>query len=187
MKIIAGLGNPTKEYEGTRHNVGFMVMDALADQTGIDISIDKHKALCGKGTIGGEKVLLMKPQTYMNLSGEAIFDAVRFYKCDPKEDVIVIYDDIALDVGRIRIRKQGSAGGHNGMKNIIAHLGTQEFLRVRVGVGAKPPKWSLVDYVLSGFTGEDADKIGDAILTAAESVQAILTDGADRAMNQYNQ
>ena len=145
MKIIAGLGNPTREYEHTRHNIGFDVVDRLAKQYNISITEKKHKGLCGKGLIEGERVLLLKPQTFMNLSGESIQAAVDFYKLDPEEDVIVIYDDIALDAGRIRVRGKGSAGGHNGMKNIIAHLGTQVFPRVRVGVGAKPADWGLVD------------------------------------------
>jgi PTH1 family peptidyl-tRNA hydrolase len=138
MKIIAGLGNPTREYEGTRHNIGFSVIDRLADQYNIGMTEKKFKAVYGKGMIAGEKVVLLKPQTYMNLSGESILEAVNFYKCDPEEDLIVIYDDIDLDVGRLRIRGKGSAGGHNGVKNIIEHLGTQTFPRIRVGVGAKP-------------------------------------------------
>ena len=123
MYIIAGLGNPTAEYAKTRHNVGFDAIDELADQMGVSVEIKKHKALCGMGLIAGQKVLLMKPQTYMNLSGEAVRAAVDFYKCDPETELIVIYDDISLDVGRLRIRAKGSAGGHNGIKSIIAHLG----------------------------------------------------------------
>ena len=154
MLIIAGLGNPGKEYENTRHNAGFMVMDALAEKIGADISEKKHKALCGKGVIGGEKVILMKPQTYMNSSGESIRAAADYYKVDP-EDILIVYDDISLAPGQIRIRKKGSAGGHNGIKNIIANLGTDRFMRVKVGVGEKPKNWDLADYVLSPFTKDE--------------------------------
>ena len=154
MFIIAGLGNPTREYEGTRHNAGFMVMDALADKLGTDISEKKHKALCGRGVIGGEKVILLKPQTYMNSSGESIRAAADYYKVDP-EDILVVYDDISLAPGQLRIRAKGSAGGHNGIKSIIAHLGTQEFPRVKVGVGEKPPRMDLADYVLGHFSAEE--------------------------------
>ena len=139
MFLIAGLGNPGKEYENTRHNAGFMVLDALADKLGADISEKKHKALCGRAVIGGQKVILLKPQTYMNSSGESIRAAADYYKVDP-EDILVVYDDISLAPGQLRIRAKGSAGGHNGIKSIIAHLGTQEFPRVRVGVGEKPPR-----------------------------------------------
>ena len=144
MFLIAGLGNPGKEYENTRHNAGFMVLDALADKLGADISEKKHKALCGKAVIGGQKLILLKPQTYMNSSGESIRAAADYYKVDP-EDILVVYDDISLAPGQLRIRAEGSAGGHNGIKSIIAHLGTQEFPRVRVGVGEKPPRMDLAD------------------------------------------
>ena len=150
MYLIAGLGNPGKQYENTRHNAGFMALDALADQLGTSIEEKKHKALCGKGLIGGEKVILLKPQTFMNLSGESIRAAADFYKVDP-DHIIVIYDDISLEPGQLRIRKKGSAGGHNGIKSIIAHLGTQEFPRIKVGVGAKPDRMDLADYVLGHF------------------------------------
>ena len=186
MKIIAGLGNPTKEYEGTRHNIGFSVIDLLADQYNIHMNEKKHKAICGKGMIEGEKVLLVKPQTYMNLSGESIAEAVSFYKLDPEEDLIVIYDDIDLDVGRLRIRAKGSAGGHNGMKNIIAHLGTQVFARIRVGVGAKPKDWDLADYVLGRFSGEDIPLIQEGRENACEAVKVIIQQGVEVAMNRLN-
>ncbi len=185
MYIIAGLGNPTKEYDKTRHNVGFSVIDVLADRYHIDVSERKHKALCGRGAIEGQKVVLMKPQTFMNLSGESIRAAVDFYKADP-EEVIIIYDDISLEPGQLRIRLKGSAGGHNGIKNIIAHLGTQEFPRIKVGVGAKPPRMDLAAYVLSRFSQEEQKLMDDAFLAAADAAVMMITDGADRAMNHYN-
>ena len=185
MYLIAGLGNPTREYDKTRHNVGFSVIDVLADKYNIDVSDRKHKALCGKGIIEGEKVLLLKPQTFMNLSGESIREAVDYYKIDP-EDIIVIYDDISLDPGQLRIRLKGSAGGHNGIKNIIAHLGTQEFPRIKVGVGAKPPKMDLADYVLSRFGAEEQKLMDEAFGEAAEAAVMMMTAGAERAMNHYN-
>ena len=186
MKIIAGLGNPTKEYEGTRHNIGFSVIDKLADKYNISMNEKKHKAICGKGMIEGKKVILLKPQTYMNLSGESIVDAVNFYKVDPEEDVIIIYDDIDLDVGKLRIRAKGSAGGHNGMKNIIAHLGTQVFPRIRVGVGAKPKDWDLADYVLGRFPKEELPEIEAGRETACEAVKIIVSQGTEAAMNRIN-
>lgn len=186
MKIIAGLGNPTKEYEGTRHNIGFSVIDKLADKYNISMNEKKHKAICGKGIIEGEKVILLKPQTYMNLSGESVVDAVNFYKVDPEEDVIIIYDDIDLDVGKLRIRAKGSAGGHNGMKNIIAHLGTQVFPRIRVGVGAKPKDWDLADYVLGRFPKEELPEIEAGRETACEAVKIIVSQGVEAAMNRIN-
>lgn len=185
MYLIAGLGNSTKEYDKTRHNVGFAVIDTLADKYRIDVSEKKHKALCGKGVIEGQKVLLVKPQTFMNLSGESIRAAVDYYKIKP-EDIIVIYDDISLDPGQLRIRLKGSAGGHNGIKNIIAHLGTQEFPRIKVGVGAKPPRMDLADYVLSRFSPDEQKLMDEAFKEAAEAAASMMTDGAERAMNHYN-
>ena len=185
MLIIAGLGNPGKEYENTRHNAGFMVMDALAEKIGADISEKKHKALCGKGVIGGEKVILMKPQTYMNLSGECIRQVMDYYKVDPSE-FIVIYDDISLVPGGIRIRKKGSAGGHNGIKNIIAHLGTQEFPRVRIGVGEKPARMDLADYVLGHFPKEEAETMTTAFKDGAAAVVDMMTRGVEAAMNHFH-
>ena len=185
MYIIAGLGNPTREYEKTRHNVGFEVIDVLADMLGTTVEEKKFKGCYGRGIIGGEKVLLLKPQTFMNLSGESIRAASDFYKVDP-EHIIIIYDDISLDVGQLRIRKKGSAGGHNGIKNIIAHLGTQEFPRVKVGVGDKPKKMDLADYVLSRFSKEDRAAMEDAFKEAAKAVEVMITEGMDIAMNQFN-
>ena len=186
MFIIAGLGNPTSQYEGTRHNIGFDVMDALAEKYNISISEKKHKALCGKGVINGMKVVLAKPQTYMNLSGESVAELLSYYKMDPEEEMIVIYDDISLAPGNIRIRKKGSAGGHNGIKNIIAMTGTQNFKRIKVGVGEKPKGWDLADYVLGRFPDEDRKKVNDAIEDAIGAVSMILRGETDQAMNCYN-
>lgn len=186
MFIIAGLGNPTSQYEGTRHNIGFDVMDALAEKYNISISEKKHKALCGKGVIEGEKVLLVKPQTYMNLSGESIAEILNYYKLDAEEDFLVVFDDISLAPGNIRIRKKGSAGGHNGIKNIIAMTGTQNFKRIKVGVGEKPKGWDLAEYVLGRFPDEDRKKVNDAIEDAIGAVSMILRGETDQAMNCYN-
>lgn len=186
MYIIAGLGNPTRQYENTRHNVGFEVIDQLADQMQISVTERKFHALCGSGYLEGQKVLLLKPQTYMNLSGESIAAAVQFYKCDPEEELIVICDDINLDVGRLRVRKKGSAGGHNGLKNIIAHLHTEGFSRIRIGVGKKPEGWDLVDFVLGHFPGEETEQIAKAQLEAASAAAVMVSEGADAAMNRFN-
>lgn len=185
MYLIAGLGNPTKEYDKTRHNVGFEVIDVLADKYRIDVSERKHKALCGRGVIEGQKVILVKPQTFMNLSGESIRAVVDYYKLSP-EEIIVIYDDISLEPGQLRIRLKGSAGGHNGIKNIIAHLGSQEFPRIKVGVGAKPPRMDLADYVLSRFGAGEQKLMNEAFGEAAQAAVAMMTEGAERAMNHYN-
>ena len=186
MYIIAGLGNPTKKYEHTRHNIGLDVIDHLAEQYNISMNTKKFKGVCGVGTIEGNRVLLLKPQTFMNLSGNSVGEAVEFYKLDPARELIVIYDDIDLDPGNLRIRKKGSAGGHNGMKDIIAHLGTQEFLRIRVGVGAKIEGQDLVNHVLGHFSGEDRKLVEDAISNAADAVRLMVQEQTDTAMNQYN-
>ena len=185
MYIIAGLGNPTKTYEGTRHNVGFRVIDKIAQDYHISVDTKKHKALCGKGVIEGQKVILAKPQTFMNLSGESIRAMADYYQVDP-QDLLIIFDDVSLDVGQLRIRKKGSAGGHNGIKSIIAHLGTNEFPRIKVGVGEKPKGWDLADYVLGKFSGEDAGRIDEAAADASSAVKIILTQDIDAAMNQFN-
>ena len=186
MFIIAGLGNPTREYEGTRHNVGFDVIDRLAARYNIDVDVKKHRALIGKGMIAGQKVILAKPQTYMNLSGESIRSILDYYKVDPETELIVIYDDISLEPGKIRIRKKGSAGGHNGIKNIIAQLGTQNFQRIKVGVGEKPKGWDLADYVLGHFSKEDRGVVDDALKRAAGAVELMVQGEVDQAMNQFN-
>ena len=185
MYLIVGLGNPTREYERTRHNVGFDTIDVLADKINTDVSEKKFKGLYGKGMLGGERVILLKPQTFMNLSGESVRAAADFYKIPP-DHILVIYDDISLDVGHLRIRTKGSAGGHNGIKNIIAHLGTQEFPRIKIGVGAKPPRMDLADYVLSRFSAEDRRVMETAFKDAAQAAQVLIEEGPDAAMNAFN-
>ena len=186
MYIIAGLGNPGKQYAQTRHNVGFDTIDILADKYNISVDTKKHKALCGKGMIEGQKVVLAKPQTFMNLSGESVRELVDFYKIDPEEELIVIYDDISLEPGQLRIRPKGSAGGHNGIKNIIAHLGTQVFKRVKVGVGEKPKGYDLADYVLSRFPKDERVLMEEAFERAGEAAVCMLNDTMEHAMNQFN-
>lgn len=186
MYIIAGLGNPTMQYEGTRHNAGFDVIDALAGKYNISVDGRKNRAYIGKGIIEGQKVLLVKPQTYMNLSGESIGGLVDYFKIDEEQDLIVIYDDISLSPGQIRIRKKGSAGGHNGIKNIIAHLGTQVFPRIKVGVGEKPKKYDLADYVLSHFTKAEREEMEEGYQKAIQAVEKILAGEMEAAMNEFN-
>ena len=185
MYIIAGLGNPGKKYENTRHNMGFLAVDLLAEKYGIRIDKIKFKALVGEGRIAGQKVLLVKPQTYMNLSGESVREIADFYKIEP-ENIIIIYDDISLDVGQLRIRKKGSAGGHNGIKNIIAHLGTQEFPRIKVGIGNKPEGWDLADYVLSKYSKAEQEALEEAADGVIGAVKLMLMDDIEAAMNRYN-
>lgn len=186
MHIIVGLGNPTKEYEGTRHNIGFMCIDKIADDYGIEVLTLKHKSLIGKGIIDGEKVILVKPQTYMNLSGEAVQEVLAYYKLDAQDSLIVLYDDIDLPVGKLRVRPKGSAGGHNGIKNIIAHTGTQEFKRIKVGVGCKPEGTDLVNHVLGHFNTEDKKTIDESLGLVSEAVKLLVHDETDEAMNKYN-
>ena len=183
---MVGLGNPGDKYENTRHNVGFLTVDELAERARVPVQRLKHRALTNTVELGGARVLLMKPVTYMNLSGEAVGEAARFYKIPP-ERVLVISDDVSLPIGKLRIRKGGSAGGHNGLKNIIQHLGTDQFPRVRVGVGQKPhPDYDLADWVLGKFQGEDKKVMDEAVKRAADAVECILKEGADRAMNRFN-
>ena len=186
MFIIAGLGNPTLQYEGTRHNAGFDVIDALAEKYNISVDGRKNRAYVGKGLIEGKKVLLVKPQTYMNLSGESIGRLVDYYKVDPENELLVIYDDISLPPGQIRIRKKGSAGGHNGMKNIIRHLQTEVFLRIKVGVGEKPKQYDLADYVLSRFSKPEMEEMKEGYKKAVHAVQRLLEGEIEAAMNEYN-
>lgn len=187
MYIIVGLGNPGREYQNTRHNIGFQVINAIAEKNNISVKEKKYKALIGKGLVAGQKVLLVKPQTYMNLSGESVREVIDYYKIDEKEELIVISDDISLDVGQIRIRKKGSAGGHNGLKNIILHLGHDQFERIKMGVGEKPQGYDLADYVLGHFTQLEQKILQDSIVRASQAVETIMTDGVDQAMNRYNQ
>lgn len=186
MYIIAGLGNFGREYTNTRHNIGFEVIDKLAGQENITLLEMKHKAAIGKGMIAGQKCILAKPLTFMNLSGESVRELVDYYKIDETSELIVISDDISLHVGQLRIRKKGSAGGHNGLKNIIAHLGDDAFVRIRVGVGEKPQEWDLVDHVLGHFSTAERKLMDESVGRAAEAVRVILSEGADAAMNQFN-
>lgn len=186
MFVIVGLGNPEKKYDGTRHNIGFAVIDALADKYNISIKDKKHKALCGTGVIEGVKVMLVKPLTYMNLSGDSVADVMNFYKLDPEEDMLVVYDDISLAPGNIRVRKKGSAGGHNGIKSIIARCGTQNFMRVKVGVGEKPEGWDLADHVLGHFSDEDSRQVREAVDDAIGAIVMMSRGDVDQAMNNYN-
>ena len=186
MYLIAGLGNPGKQYEATRHNMGFDTVDCLVEKHNIPQGGVKFNAMYGKGIIGGEKAILMKPLSYMNLSGGPIQEMSSYFKIDPETELIVIYDDIDLEPGQLRIRKKGSAGGHNGIKSIIAHLGTQEFPRVRVGVGEKPPRMDLADYVLGHFSQEEKKIMESAVKEAAEAVIEAVTEGIEHAMNDHN-
>lgn len=186
MYIIAGLGNPDRKYAGTRHNIGFDVITYLSDKYDISLSKTGFKSKLGQGFIDGEKVLLMKPQTYMNLSGEAVGEAVNFYKADAASELIIVQDDIDLEPGNIRIRSKGSAGGHNGIKSVISHIGGKEFVRIKVGVGGKPEGWDLADHVLSGFDRDTEPLIRKVIEKAGEAIVTVMKEGAEAAMNKYN-
>jgi PTH1 family peptidyl-tRNA hydrolase len=186
MYIIAGLGNPDSQYEHTRHNIGFDALDFIASKNNISINNVKFNALYGQGMINGVKVLLVKPLTYMNLSGEAIGAFVNFYKINPEEELLVLYDDISLEPGKLRLRRKGSAGGHNGIKNIIAHLGTEKFKRIKIGVGSKPAGWDLKDFVLGHFSKEDRVSVEDSFQRASAATELIVNDEFEKAMNQFN-
>ena len=186
MFIIAGLGNPGKDYKNTRHNIGFDVIDVIAEKHNISVIEKKHKAIIGKGVIEGKKVILVKPQTYMNLSGESLREIIDYYKVDPTEELIVISDDISLNPGNIRIRKKGSAGGHNGLKSIIQHLGTDAFMRIKMGVGEKPKGYDLADYVLGHFTGDERKIMDEAATSAEEAVRLMMQGDVEAAMNKFN-
>lgn len=185
MKLIVGLGNPGLQYATTRHNIGFEAIDSLAQVHNINVQKNKFKSFIGEGTIKGEKIILMKPQTYMNLSGEALKACMEWHKLT-KDDIVVIYDDTSLELGQLRLRKTGSSGGHNGIKNIIAHLGTQDFMRIKIGVGEKPPGWDLANYVLSRFSEEEMKIVCPRLNDVVKAIEFIITQGVDRAMNQYN-
>lgn len=186
MYIIVGLGNPTKKYEKTRHNIGFDAIDLLGEQYQIAINQPFGKALIGKGSIEGQKVILVKPQTYMNLSGKSVAEILSFYKENPVEKLLVLYDDISLEPGNIRVRMKGSAGGHNGIKSIIALIGTQEFPRVKIGVGNKPDRMDLADHVLSHFTRAERKEVEESLSKACEAVKYIVQEKPELAMNQFN-
>ena len=186
MYIIVGLGNPKKEYDNTRHNIGFMAIDEIAEKNNISVIESKHKALIGKGIVGGQKVILAKPLTFMNLSGESVRQLVDYYKIDEECELIVLYDDISLPPGKLRLRKKGSAGGHNGIKNIIAHLGHDSFMRVKIGVGEKPKGYDLADYVLGHFSKDEMPIMKEALKNTAGAVETIIADSIDAAMNKYS-
>ncbi|MCL5934915.1 MAG: aminoacyl-tRNA hydrolase [Firmicutes bacterium] len=185
MKLVVGLGNPGREYEATRHNIGFMIIDRLAEKWAVTVSKNQNKALVGEGKFNGEKVVLVKPMTYMNLSGEAVGALMRWHKLDPA-DIIVVYDDLDLQPGKLRIRGQGSAGGHNGIKSIIQHLGTDIFPRLKVGIGRPHPGQDSASYVLNRFNSEERDLMVQTIALAAEAVEAVITHGVTQASNVYN-
>lgn len=186
MYVIAGLGNPGREYENTRHNIGFRFIDDIAKKYQITMLERKHKAIVGRGYIDGQKVILVKPLTYMNLSGESIREVTDYYKVDVTTQLVVVSDDINLDVGQLRIRKKGSAGGHNGLKNIILHLGREDFTRIRMGVSDKPQGYDLKDYVLGHFTNREQKTLEETFEKAEQAVRMIMQGDVDGAMNRYN-
>ena len=185
MYLIVGLGNPEKDYCNTRHNMGFDVINKLAEAYDIKVTKTKWKGLYGKGRIEGEQVILLKPQTYMNLSGESLIEFARFYQI-PKENILVIYDDMDTETGKIRIRKKGSSGTHNGMKSVVGSLGTEEFLRIRVGIGMPEHKGNLISYVIGAIPEEDRILLDKGTTLAKEATVVLLTEGIDKAMNTYN-
>lgn len=183
MFLIVGLGNPGREYENTRHNIGFAAIDIIAEKYNIDVNRTKFKGEYGEGFINGNKVILLKPYTFMNLSGESVREAIDFYKLT-EEEVLIIYDDISLEVGRLRIREKGSAGGHNGIKSIINHMGTDVFTRIKIGVGA--PKGDLVNHVLGKFSKEEANILKQTLDVVAKATEDIIANGAKDTMNKFN-
>jgi len=185
LSVVIGLGNPGPRYENTRHNVGFDTVDLLSKKHNIYVTKVKHKALIGDGNIGGHRVLLVKPQTFMNLSGESVREIIEWYKV-PVENIIIIYDDIDLPVGKIRIRPKGSAGTHNGMRSVIYQIQSEDFPRIRIGIDKPPQNWDLADFVLSKFSTDERKSVEEAIANAAEAVEVILNSGIDKAMNRYN-
>lgn len=183
MYLVVGLGNPGREYDGTRHNVGFEAIEYLGEKLNFDVSKIKFKGKIGEKNVSGERVVFLKPSTYMNLSGESVFAAAAFYKI-PIQNVIVIYDDVAIEPGRIRIREKGSAGGHNGMKSIISQFGSEEFPRIRIGIGS--PKGNMVAHVLGGFMQDEKESMIKAIMAAGDAAVEIITNGVQSSMNKYN-
>lgn len=186
MFVIVGLGNPSREYKGTRHNVGFEVIDRISEKYNISVNIKKHRALIGKGMIQGHKVILAKPQTFMNMSGESVRSLVNFYQVDVTKELLIIYDDVSLGIGQLRIRAKGSAGGHNGIKNIISQIGGQLFPRIKVGVGEKPPKMDLADYVLGHFSKAEQELMDEGYDMAICAAEIIMEGRIEAAMNEYN-
>lgn len=185
MKLIVGLGNPGKEYEKTRHNIGFEVIDTLADKWGIPLNQAKHKGLYGVGYVSGRKVILLKPLTYMNLSGESIIAVMNYFKMDI-EDLVVLYDDLDLAVGKIRLRQKGSAGGHNGIKSMISHLGTQQFNRIRIGIGRPETPMPITNYVLGKFQSEEWAEINEVMIKCSHACESFLEKDFLQVMNDYN-
>jgi PTH1 family peptidyl-tRNA hydrolase len=185
MRLVVGLGNPGDKYASTRHNIGFWVVDRLADTSGVAVFEKKFKARVAKTRVAGQDCLLMKPETYMNLSGESVGPALGFYKASV-EEMVVVHDDLDLDVGRIKLKRGGGHGGHNGLKSLVQHLPGNGFSRVRVGIGRPPPRWDTSAYVLGRFGSEDTEVVSRAVVEAAEAVEAILSEGIGRAMNRYN-
>lgn len=185
MKLVVGLGNPGEKYTSTRHNVGFMVVDFLAERYQISVDKIKFRSLTGKGIVAGEQAMITKPQTFMNLSGEAVRPLFSYIDIE-KEDVIVIHDDLDLEFGRIKIKSGGGHGGHNGIRSIISHLGNKDFIRVRVGIGKPPPRWNVSNYVLSPFSADESKELHHILERSADAVEAIIRDGALLAMNRFN-
>jgi len=185
LSVVIGLGNPGPRYENTRHNVGFDTIDRLSKKHNIAVTKVKYKAVIGDGNIGGHRVLLVKPQTFMNLSGESVREIIEWYKV-PVKNIIIIYDDIDLPVGKIRIRPKGSAGTHNGMRSVIYQIQSEDFPRIRIGIDKPPQNWDLADFVLSKFSTDERKSVEEAIANAAEAVEVILNSGIDKAMNRYN-
>ena len=186
MYLIVGLGNPDRKFENTKHNMGFDAVTELTDRYRIPSSGISMKGMYGKGIIKGQKVILLKPLTYMNLSGDAVSAYVHYYKIDPEKELIVIYDDTDLSIGQIRVRKSGKSGTHNGMKDVVAKLGTEKFTRIRVGIGSRPSYMDLVDYVMSPFSKEERVLVDEALKKAADAAEMILSDGVEAAMNTFN-
>lgn len=185
MKMIVGLGNPGNEYAGTRHNVGWMLVDALAEHLGINEWRSREKGMVAEGRIGSEKILLVKPLTYMNNSGECVGPLMRWYKLEP-EDIMAAHDDMDIPIGTIRIRKKGSAGGHNGIKSLLNHIGSENFGRLRIGIGRPQPGWSVINHVLAKFNDQEQEEIGDAIKQLIPAVECMVLEGPDMAMNKFN-
>ena len=185
MKLVVGLGNPGEKYNATRHNIGFLIIDRLAERHRVGVDKIKNNSLTGRGIIAGEQVIMAKPQTFMNLSGEAVRPLFSYVDIET-EAVIVIHDDLDLEFGRIRIKSGGGHGGHNGIRSIISHLGSKDFIRVRVGIGKPPPRWNVSDYVLSPFTADEREHLHHILEKSADAVEAIISDGALKAMNRFN-
>ncbi len=185
MRLLVGLGNPGREYDDTRHNVGFLVVDKVADRVGASVDDKKFRARVGRGRIGQESTLIMKPQTYMNLSGESVGPALGFFKLST-DDVVVVHDELDLPLGRLKLKRGGGHGGHNGLRSLIKHLPDDRFIRIRIGIGRPPPQWDTADYVLSKFRSDEWTAVDEAVSTAADAVEAIFRDGISKAMATFN-